>query len=58
MSSGSKLQRSERHRRPLEITLSPETLERLTVMSERLGEKKSRVIEALIDAAPLPKERS
>jgi hypothetical protein len=55
VSSGSKLQRSERHRRPLEITLDPVTLEKLNRMAERLGKTRSKIIDVLIQQAEMPR---
>jgi predicted DNA-binding protein len=53
VTSGRNIPRSQRRRPKLELTLSPEALDRLERLADRRGEPRSRVVEELILAAPL-----
>lgn len=53
--SGSKLQRSDRKRPPLELTLAPETIEKLGLLAARGQTSKSAVVDQLVANAAMPK---
>ena len=56
MSSGPKLDRADRHRPSIELTLAPETHERLEEMARRLSTSKSAVIDKIVSEALMPRD--
>jgi metal-responsive CopG/Arc/MetJ family transcriptional regulator len=53
--SGPTIPRSQRHRRAVEVTLSPEALDRLDEIARRSGTSRSGAVEALVRAAEMPR---
>jgi hypothetical protein len=54
--SGSKMQRADRHRKPIELTLAPETLARLNELAVRSKTTRSAIVDKLVQDT-LPKQQ-